>query len=803
VQISIWKEWRFPRLTLSRGGHVVVFASEKDRKYSPGNYPYYDGTYYHTNFELDRSGEYLALVQPDVITVAHEYEPRFPRQYGFISYGICAGSNTYGYFETPTPRAQNAATCVADIVADTKFSHGRGFYDAPFAVTIATETQGATIRYTTDSSTPTDSHGWIYTGPISIGTTTCLRAMAYERGALSTNVDTQTYIFPADVIRQDGAGFPNTWGHAGADYEMDRVVVSAYGGTIREDLKAVPTVSLVMDVDHWFGPSNGIYSHPDWEDRYDEEAERVVSVEFFDPCDAANQFHINAVVRIAGGSSTSGWKSDKLSMRLKFQEPYGPSKLNHPLFGEGAAESFDTLVLDARLNNAWNYGNNDTQRRRAQYTRDQFTSDIQNALGSYGHHGRHVHLYLNGLYWGLYNLHERPDESFAAAYFGGNKKDYNVLKHNESNVVNGSSADYREMFGLAGAGLSSDARYRLVQQCLDVPDFIDYMITNFYYGNTDWAHQNWYATRSRFDPEGRWRYHSWDAEKGMQGLNDNAVSKDDGYGSPTHLHQKLRSNAEYRMLFADHVHRHFFNEGVLTVEGATALYQRRLDAVDRAVVGESARWGDNRIEQGGIRYTRDEHWIAQRNWLLGTYFPRRTGIVLNQLKSAGLYPSIAAPEFELRDSQSLTSLALTIANPNSLGSIYYATGGADPRQYLTGNPVGTLYSRSITLTESAHVKARVLSGVTWSALNEAVFAVGPVAESLRITEIMYNPPDTGDPDDPNREFIELKNVRPVTINLSRVVSWHRVSMFLWLKTSMRLSPGTASMVTLPANTPAA
>lgn len=761
-------KWRFPRIIISRNQYLIVFASEKDRKYSPNNYPYFDGTYYHTNFELDRDGEYLALVQPDGITITHEYWPGFPRQSGFVSYGKCTGTDEYGYFENPTPRAPNAAMCLGDVVADTKFSQDRGFYDAPFAVTITTETEGATIRYTADGSTPTESHGRTYTGPINISTTTCLRAMAYKHDLLPTDVDTQTYIFPTDVTRQNGVGFPNTWGHVGADYEMDHIVVNAYRNTIQEDLKSIPTVSLVMDVDNWFGPSNGIYSHPDWEDQYDEEAERPVSVEFFDPYDVENQFHVNAVVRLAGGSSTGGWKSDKLSMRLKFQEPYGPTKLNHPLFGDGAAETFDTLVLDARLNNAWNYGNNDSQRRRAQYARDQFTSDIQNALGGYGHHGQHVHLYLNGLYWGLYNLHERPDESFAASYFGGNKKDYDVLKHSENNIVNGSSEDYREMFDIAGSGLSSNSRYQLIRQYLDVPSFIDYMITNFYYGNTDWAHQNWYTTRSRFDPEGRWRYHSWDAEKGMQGLYDNVVGKDDGYGSPTYLHQKLKSNAEYRLLFADHVYRHFFNDGVLTVENATALYQHRLDVVDRAVVCESARWGDNRIEQGGVRYTRNEHWIAQRDWLLNSYFPQRTRIVLNQIKSANLYPDIAPPEFKQRSSHDSTSLTLNMANPNSSGLIYYTTDGTDPRQYLTGNPAGTLYSRSIMLTESAHVKARVRSGVTWSALNEMIFTVGPVAEGLRITEMMYNPLDTGDPDDPNREFIELKNIGPVTLNLNLV-----------------------------------
>lgn len=756
-------KWRLPRLIIASGRYQVIFASEKDQKYYPGNYPYFDGTSYHTNFELDREGEYLALVKPDGVTVAHAYEPAYPPQRGYVSYGVSAAGDAYGYFPFPTPGARNDATCLPGLVADTKFSHDRGFYDAPFSVLITTRTEGATIRYTVDGSRPDETHGQTYRGPVSISGTTCLRAMAFKPGLLSTDVDTQTYIFLADVIRQTGAGLPDTWGHKGADYEMDPMVVNAYAGTIQDDLKSVSTVSLVTDSDSWFSRTEGIYANPDWEDRYEEEAERDVSVEFFDPADGSGQFQIDAVVRIAGGSSTGGWKSDKLSMRLKFQEPQGPTRLKFPLFEEEeAADRFDTLVLDARLNNAWNYGNNDSQRRKAQYTRDQFTSDIQNALGGYGHHGRPVHLYLNGLYWGLYNLHERPDEAFAASYFGGNKKDYDVIKHNQSNVVNGSNADYRRMFDLAQSDLAADAQYQRILGYLDIDNFIDYMITNFYYGNTDWAHQNWYASRNIFDLQGRWRYHSWDAEKGMQGLNDNVTGKNNGYGSPTHLHQRLASNAEYRMLFADHVYRHFFNDGVLTVDNVTALYRHRLDMVDRAVVGESARWGDNRIEQGGIRYTRDQHWVAQRDWLLNTYFPQRTRIVLNQIIAQGLYPEIEAPVFSPQSGSASEPYILIITNPNNSGEIYYTTDGADPREHLSGSPAGVEYAGPLTLMQTTYVKARVLSGRKWSALNEAVFAVGHVADDLRITEIMYHP------DDPNAEFIELKNVGLQSLNLNFV-----------------------------------
>jgi hypothetical protein len=78
------------------------------------------------------------------------------------------------------------------------------------------------------------------------------------------------------------------------------------------------------------------------------------------------------------------------------------------------------------------------------------------------------------------------------------------------------------------------------------------------------------------------------------------------------------------------------------------------------------------------------------------------------------------------------------------------------------------YTSPITLTESAHIKARTLSGSTWSALNEATYAVGPVAENLRITEIMYHPQSQTGPAEPNEEFIELTNIGTEKINLNLV-----------------------------------
>ncbi|MCD6394423.1 MAG: lamin tail domain-containing protein, partial [Planctomycetes bacterium] len=795
------QKWRFPAgVTIAGEGYLVVFASNKAQLYCPGNYPFRDDEgYYHTNFELDRDGEYLALVKPDGETVAHEYD-KYPKQRGFISYGYSGNGQEYGYFTTPTPKVENAATYITNVVADTAFSVDRGFYDNPIDVAISCDTPGAIIRYTTDGSEPTMSNGTFYSGPVHITTTTYLRAVAFRNGWLSTNVDTQTYIFPEHVRYQTGAGFPNTWGHVKvpSDYEMDPEVVGDsdnYGGVYRnslaDDLKSIPTVSLVMSVDDWFNPSTdvnvgGIYANPEWEDQYGQEADRGVSLEFIDPA-SGDQFQLDSTVRIQGGSGTSNWKVDKLSMRVKFREPFGPTKLKYPLFGEGKTDSFDTFVLDARMNNAWHYPSANNQNKIAQYTRDQYASDLHNAMGGYSPRGQHVHLYINGLYWGLYNIHERPDDSFAAELFGGDKREYHALKKsNEYRILNNgngysASASYNQMLSVAsdaGNNPTNQALWENLTERLDVDNLIDYLLANWYGGNRDWGStKNWYAT-GYGDPDGKskWRYHSWDAEKVIQSTGDNVVGV-----SPDGIHGRLDGNPEYRMLFADHVYRHMKNGGVLTPEGATALYQIRLDMVDRAVVGASARWGDNRRT---TPYTRNIEWVAQRDWLLDTYFPVRTDIVLGQLGSS-LYPNTNPPELKINGSvmydgyvSSGDSLTMTKSDP---GTIYYTLNGNDPRSFggVVNTAAGaTAYGAAVTINSSMHVKARVLNGSEWSALSEAIYAVATVPQKLRITEIMYHPTDptqaeknaAGDQTltDEDFEFIEFKNIGASAINLNLV-----------------------------------
>ena len=752
--------WKFPDGTiLAKGARLIVFASGRTTA-SVGEL--------HATFKLSGSkGGFLALANPagSLVQMFHDY----PAQREDFSYGLADDGGLVRYFDKPTPGQPNG-TGILGFVKDTRFSHDRGFYERPFELTIKTYTADALIHYTTDGSKPSAQNGTRYSTPIPISTTMTLRAIAFKSGYVPTNIDTHTYLFPADILRQPAnpAGFPAQWNGHPADYAMDPDIVndSRWKNDLQNDLRTIPSLSLVLDRDDIFHAQTGIYPKG-------ESVEKSTSVELIHP-DGSKGFQIDGSVQIAGGSSVNRWKSEKLSMRLKFTSEYGPPSLKHPVFGEDAAKEFDTLVVDARLNNVWSYGGGAdpvNQRRRGQYLRDQYAADLQRKLGGDAPHGFNIHLYIDGLYWGLHTLHERPDENFVHQYRGGGPDDYHVMKHRTSTVVHGDGSAYQTLVSAANQNLSVKTHYERVRQLLAIQPFIEYMLINFYLGNTDWGHQNWYASTHRNDPARNWRFHCWDAEHIMESLNQNATTRNNN-GGPTRIHQQLKANAEYKTLFADLTFRHFYNDGILSPVNAAAHYRDKAAIIERAIIAESARWGDNQRAQP---YTQVD-WVAERDNLLNNYFPKRRDIVIQQLRNDGAYPSIDPPAFAQRGGEVASGfkLALTAAK----GDIYYTLDGSDPR-LEGGAPASTAskYVGDIALDgPSAQVRVRTRFGTEWSAIDQATFIVEPAkptSATLAITEILYQPiaataqEKAAGFEAADFEFIEIRNLdktRPIALS---------------------------------------
>ncbi|UCG48821.1 MAG: lamin tail domain-containing protein, partial [Phycisphaerales bacterium] len=978
-------KWRIPAgspglTTIDSGWYLLIWA-DGDVNDSPG---------LHASFRLDAGGDEVGLFDSDGVTLVDSVE--FGEQTADISYGRYPdGSDTFRFMVFPSAQGGNLGVYLG-FVEDLEFSHEHGYYDSPFQVTIACETEQALIFYTLDGSEPVhpvtgSPTGIPYAGPISIGATTCLRAQAIKQGWRPSRVATSTYIFLADVVRQSpygqppaGSGWPSGSVNGQViDYGMDPDIINspAYASLMDDALVAVPTISLVTDLDNLFDSSKGIYVNARRQGR---SWERPTSVELIYP-DGLEGFQVDAGLRIRGGYSRSG-SNPKHAFRLFFRAEYGAPHLKYKMFGDEGVDEFDNLDLRTAQNYSWSYGGDSSNTM----AREVFSRDTQRDMQRPYTRSRYYHLYINGQYWGIFQTQERSEASYCESYFGGDKEDYDVVKSRGGNpdyileATDGSLDAWRRIWDATNVGFTDDESYYGIQglntdgtvnpayeKLLDIDNLIDYMICTYYVGDPDgpvsaWARvpNNFYAIYNRNNPDG-FKFFRHDGEHSLRNLNENrlfaattiAVGSQFYQSNPLWFHTHLIEHPEYRMRFADRVHKHFFNDGVLVPSACIARFTARTDTIDLAIIAESARWGD--AKRSSPR-TRNGDWLPEITGIINSYLPNRTGVVLNQFKSQGWYPNVEAPIFNPHGGFVPAGFGLTMSNPNGTGVVYYTLTGSDPRvaakseittttlaeedadkrvlvpasavsdnwrgaapfddstwslcagapggvgfdtrpdydrfitldveqqmrnkytgcyvrvpfsvdagdladfnfmtlavnyddgfvAYINGvevervlftgtpawnsradgnheggapesfdisehisalqpggnilavhalnvstsssdflisveltagekkligeflSPDAVEYAGPVTLAQSGPVRSRVFRGGEWSALNEAVYSVGPVAENLRITEIMYHPYDVNDPNDPNEEYIELTNIGAGSINLNLV-----------------------------------
>ncbi len=710
------------------------------------------------------------------------------------------------YYSVPTPGTVNSNSFLG-LVVDTKFSVNRGFFSSPFNVAITCETPGTAIRYTTNGSTPTAVSGTLYTGPVAINGTTTLRAVAYKTGWKSSDVDTQTYIFVTHVLNQpeSPAGWPVVWSNnIGAyanysDYQMDTEVIGVpnnLSNAVRTALTNIPTLSLVTDLKHLFDPVTGIYAKPLEEGVL---WERPVSAEMIYP-DGREGFQVNCGLRLQGAGSRGVNSTPKHSMRLFFKGVYGATKLNHKLFPDTEVDSFDSIHLRAIYNNSWTK-NESLQRGQSQENQDQFYRDVQLAMGHETGRGIICHLYINGLYWGLYHPGERPDDSWASSHYGGEKEEWDVLNYGE--IVAGDRVAWDAMIALSNpnGALTNLTTYNNFRQYCDVENLVDYGMINHYIGNLDWDNRNWYAVRRRVAGAG-YKFICWDGERGLEALSDQKITgSQNNPNGPSTLFLRATNSPEFRLLVADRLHKHYFNNGVLTPSGTTNIWRQRSTVIDGVIAAESARWGDFRrdVLLGQVPntlYTPAAHYFPYQSNLLNNYFPARSATVFNQYVALGLYPTNAAPEFNQHGGNFTNSRTVTITGP---AAIYYTLDGSDPRQYGTGAIVGTTYTGAITLNHSTRVKARCYNGTNWSALLEADF-FDVMPSPLRVTEVMYAPrPPAGaelaaSTNDSAYAFVEIQNTSAETVGLVGVTLQGGIQFDFSKTTNLTLAAGDYAVV---------
>src|SRR5690606_33766357 len=348
----------------------------------------------------------------------------------------------------------------------------------------------------------------------------------------------------------------------------------------------------------------------------------------------------NAGLRIQGG--VGRWpRFPKHAFRLFFKGTYGDTKLRYPVFPDSQLAEFDTLVLRTGTYDHFAGDSPMLDRRLVTYLRDEWARRTQIEMEGVGVHGTFVHLYLNGLYWGVYNLIERPDASFHAAYFGGDK-DRDWFAGSQDGAISGMEDRFAVLIRLASeGGLADPARYATMLEFIDPEQFSDYIILQWMIGNRDWPENNWYVGVQY--PAGRNMFWVWDAENAWNNEVFIDMEQESLEDTPypnviKMLFDALRENADFRLVFADRMAMHLYNDGALTAENAQARWMRLSHEIESAMVAESARWGDVRHEDPLIQ----EDWLNGRNDVLAQMADRPERLI-EVARTAGYYPPMDPP----------------------------------------------------------------------------------------------------------------------------------------------------------------
>ena len=424
----------------------------------------------HTNFKISNEGEsiYLFNTNDELIdslaAISLESD---------ISYGrYVDGSADWFYFSAPTPGDSNQNP-VAELKIDSVwFSVDGGFFDAPFYLEITASSSEGVIRYTLDGSLPT-AESSIYTDPLFIPSNRVVKAAFFTDSVSKNPVTTKTYLFKSS--------------------------------------NGLPVFSISSDPDNFFDWYEGILvegpnaevDNPHFGANYWQDWERPVTVEFFDKT-GKPQFNQGAGVKVSGNWSRA---NDQKSMALYARKEYGKGSFKYKFFHDRENSTFESVIL-RNSGNDWMYS----------MFRDGLVSEIASKLDIDRLAFQPSVVYLNGDYWGILNLREKPSENYFSENYGINEEILAILENNGSSVFGGATSylnSYNTLKNfISSKDIKNDDNYSHVTKLMDISCFIDYQMLEIFIFNGDWPGNNikfWNTT----DGFNKFRWIIYDTDQGF------------------------------------------------------------------------------------------------------------------------------------------------------------------------------------------------------------------------------------------------------------------------------------------------
>ena len=553
------RKWQFPDITIENNSYLVIYCDTTQTSK--------DGVYYFTNFNLKKSGETVCLSTPsgqilDKVVV--------PQLYDDTSYGRTLGQAGLFYYSTPTPGETNGQGFVGYAEAPT-FNVAGGLYERPLtgenAVTINVPAN-STVRYTLDSTDPNESSP-VYAGPIEVETNTVIRARAYRDGVEASQIISETYLIsvyhtmPVICLTTDPDNLTN-----------EEYGAFAYG----------PNVDPETDDRPWF--KKATFGQKNWFSGW---------VEY---TDENGQLQISQGIRFRVMGQYSLDMPQK-SLYIKADGQFGKSEFDYALFDDRPFTTYKSFVLR-------NGGQDGLYTRVLDGLEARLIDQSDSTLVTQS--WKPVIVYINGEYYGHYNMRERAGVDMVAQHEGwANADDIDILQSDglsTSQIKQGSNADYKALYNkVKNADLNSDPDLLAeVEASFDIDNMFDYYIFESFYGNTDPGNVRFY--RNTKSGDGKWRYLVFDMDWGLFNATGKSKGVEYAIGGVSYYmneegigNQKIKSNLFVRKLVQVPQYREKFLKryaelfnSVLTTENMVSLFYEMTAQIKPEMQMHSERW---------------------------------------------------------------------------------------------------------------------------------------------------------------------------------------------------------------------
>ena len=454
-------KWAFPKGASIKGnGYILIYCTGEEM--SPGK----NSTFY-ANFKLSASGDRVILTDRDGETPLASVA--IPQQYGNVSWGLPTGGEEYLFFAEATPGKENPKSAFPARLPAPEILTPGGFY--PAAVTVQAAPGGdAVLRYTLDGSTPTEKSKALPGEGLAFAKTGVLRVRAFREGFVPSETVSATYFIGEE--------------------------------------QPVPVVSLITDEKYLFDKKTGALvkgndaSYPN----YEREWEYPTNIEFFG---LSGTCEINQMGTFTAAGHSARQNAQK-SIAIYARKAYGPDRFYFNPFPHRDYDSYKSLLLRSANSDAF-----------STRLRDVVISSLAEPLDIIYQDALAIEVYINGQYWGHYNLREKINKHFVAQWEGVTEEkeidaiDILARTGRDEFVQNGDNTDWLSLCDFCKKkDLNVPDNLQYVLDRLDVDSLFTHAAFEIIIGNDDFTNVRVYRV-----PGGKWKYLLFDVEAGFLSMD--------------------------------------------------------------------------------------------------------------------------------------------------------------------------------------------------------------------------------------------------------------------------------------------